>query len=658
VITRRWQRVTLLGVLGYEAAGAVLGGSLLAAVPDGRLIDMPVDIMEGTFHDFFIPGLILLGLGILNAAAFVAVFRRHRADWILAGLASGGLAVWFGVEIAVLQQLHWLHAMWGLPVVLGGMVALPLVPARHATLRNALLACGIVASLLYVTATILGAMRYPGYHFTSHTVSELFAIDAPSKALVDPLLVAYSLLWIAFGVGVWLSAGRSLALRIAAAGLIGKEIEGVVVQLFFPMHQRGVAATSNDPMHGVLTYVGVVSFLVAMGFGAMAFGTWFRRYSIGTLLVCLAFAILTGLEVPRMVANQPTPWMGVWERITIFGYLLWGVVLAILLRAHGAIAPRQLDKLTQLETPPSGDLRHWLARQREHLMTTRTAFIRRQPVLTYFTLTFAISWGGFLLAGGSGLFAGTSWRTDPAFLVAVQVMLAGPPIAGLLMTVLVSGTAGLRELLSRLLKWRVGGRWYAVALLTAPILEIAVLLALSRVSPVFLPAIVTSDDKAALLASGIAIGLAGGFAEELGWTGFAIPRLLVRHSAFAIGVIVGPLWVAWHLLQMLWVGATSSETLPLALFLPLFFLSAVATLTAYRVLMVWVYERTGSLLVAILMHASYIFSTLFVLAPPTTGLPFLTYSGAFAAALWVVVAAVAVADHAHFTQQPLRKRAA
>ena len=59
-------------------------------------------------------------------------------------------------------------------------------------------------------------------------------------------------------MGVWLSAGRSLALRIAAAGLIGKEIEGVVVQLFFPMHQRGVGVTSNDPMHGVLTYVASV----------------------------------------------------------------------------------------------------------------------------------------------------------------------------------------------------------------------------------------------------------------------------------------------------------------------------------------------------------------------------------------------------------------
>jgi hypothetical protein len=79
-----------------------------------------------------------------------------------------------------------------------------------------------------------------------------------------------------------------------------------------------------------------------------------------------------------------------------------------------------------------------------------------------------------------------------------------------------------------------------------------------------------------------------------------------------------------------------------------YFLSTgFATLAAYRVLMVGVYDRTGSLLVAILMHASYIFSTLFVLAPPTTGVPFLTYSGAFTAVLWVVVAVVvrAQADH-------------
>jgi membrane protease YdiL (CAAX protease family) len=204
----------------------------------------------------------------------------------------------------------------------------------------------------------------------------------------------------------------------------------------------------------------------------------------------------------------------------------------------------------------------------------------------------------------------------------------------------------------------VAGRWYAVALLIAPIVEMTSLLALSRISPVFLPAIITADDKAALLVSGVAIGLVGGLVEELGWTGFAIPRLTARYGVLGTGLIVGPVWGAWHLLQMWWVGSTSSDALPLALFLPLFFLSAVAILTAYRVLMVWVYYRTGSLLVAILMHASYIFSTLFVLAPPTTGVPFLIYSGVFATALWGVVAAVAMANGWHLSRQLLRTRTA
>jgi len=291
-------------------------------------------------------------------------------------------------------------------------------------------------------------------------------------------------------------------------------------------------------------------------------------------------------------------------------------------------------------------------------MSTMKAFITKHAVLTYFALTFALSWGGFLLMGGSGLLAGTGWQADPRFMAAVFAMLAGPPVAGILLTVLVSGKAGLRELISRLLKWRVGGRWYAVALLTAPIIETTVLLVLSRISPVFLPAVVTTDDKAALLLSGIAIGVAGGFVEELGWTGFAIPRLTARYGVLGTGLIVGPAWGAWHLLQMWWVGGTSSEALPLALFLPLFFLSAVATLTAYRVLMVWVYGCSGSLLVAVLMHASYIFSTLFVLAPPTTGVPFLTYSGVFAVALWIVVAAVALASSGQLSRRPLQRRLA
>jgi len=133
-----WQRITLLIVLGYEGAGALLGGGLLVAVPDGRLMDMPVDIMHGVFGDFLIPGLILAGLGVLNTIAFITVLRRVRADWLLAGLGLGGLTVWFIVEIAILRELHWLHAMWGLPVLVGCLVALPLVPFRRAAKNRSL----------------------------------------------------------------------------------------------------------------------------------------------------------------------------------------------------------------------------------------------------------------------------------------------------------------------------------------------------------------------------------------------------------------------------------------------------------------------------------------------------------------------------------------
>jgi hypothetical protein len=291
---------------------------------------------------------------------------------------------------------------------------------------------------------------------------------------------------------------------------------------------------------------------------------------------------------------------------------------------------------------------------REEIKMTITALTKRHPVLTYYILMFALSWGGFLLVGGPGILAGTSWQTDPLFPIAILAMLAGPAVAGVLSTVLVSGKEGLRELLSHLLKWRVGARWYVVALLIAPLLQTAVSLALSLFSPEFLPAIVTAGNKATLLLTGVAVGLVGGFVEELGWTGFVIPRLRLRHGVLATGLVVGVLWGAWHLLQMLWVGRTSAEAIPPALFLPQYFLSAIASLTAFRILMVEVYDRTESLLVAILMHASYIFSTLWVLAPPTTGGSFLTYSWAFATSLWIVVAAVAAANRGQISHQPLQ----
>jgi len=196
-------------------------------------------------------------------------------------------------------------------------------------IKKVLLVCGIVASLLYIATTIVAAMLWEGYSSTSQTVSELFAIDAPSRSLVIPLFLTYGILMFAFGLGVWRSAGRNRALVVVAGLLIGKEVLGFVGTLFAPIHLRGVEGTLTDTMHAIITGVGVLLLLLTVGFGATAFGKRFRLYSIGTILIFFVFGTLSGLDGPRLAANLPTPWMGVWERINIFSYMLWVVVLAI-----------------------------------------------------------------------------------------------------------------------------------------------------------------------------------------------------------------------------------------------------------------------------------------------------------------------------------------
>lgn len=338
---RKWQRITLLTVLGYEGLGALLGGSLLVAKPDGRYMDMPVGMMHGVFQDFLIPGLILLGLGLVNVAAFFMVVRRSHADWVASALALGGLAVWFFVEIVILRELHWLHVMWGFPVILGGVVALPLLPFRPATMRNAWLICGVVSSLLYVAMNVIVARQWPGYDSASQTVSELSAVGAPTRPLWVALGVFYTLLVTAFGWGVRMAAGDDRRLRVAGILIAIYGALGVIWP-FAPMHPRPDLAAGGgdfrDTLHIVLGVVTVVLYLLALGFAAAALGKAFRVYSIASFVVLLAFATLTFRDAPRVGANQATPLIGVWERINIGVFLLWVIVLAIalLMRARAS----------------------------------------------------------------------------------------------------------------------------------------------------------------------------------------------------------------------------------------------------------------------------------------------------------------------------------
>jgi hypothetical protein len=208
--------------------------------------------------------------------------------------------------------------------------------------RKVFLVCGILSSLLYVGIDILAAMQWEGYSYTSQAFSELTAIEAPTRPLlVFGNAIPYSLLVMAFAVGVWASAGRKRALRIVAGLLVAYTVAGFIGGVVFPMHSRGqTTMTLTDTMHIVATIAGVLSMLLFIGFGAAAFGKWFRLYSIGTILLLVLGGTLAGLDASRMAAGLPTPWMGVTERINIYGSMLWVLVLAIvLLRAEKGQGP-------------------------------------------------------------------------------------------------------------------------------------------------------------------------------------------------------------------------------------------------------------------------------------------------------------------------------
>jgi membrane protease YdiL (CAAX protease family) len=208
-------------------------------------------------------------------------------------------------------------------------------------------------------------------------------------------------------------------------------------------------------------------------------------------------------------------------------------------------------------------------------------------------------------------------------------MLMGPSLAGIACTALLEGRKGLRDLGCSLARWRVAGRWYAVALLTMPVLLLAALWPLGAfVDPAFAPRI-----QWPLLA----VGLVAGTFEEIGWTGYATPRLLELRRPFIAGLSLGVAWALWHVL----VDFRQNFNAQGGAWLLEFFVLYIAALTAYRLLMTWVYAHTQSLLLAVLMHASYT-GWLLVLYPAASFEQGLIWQTAFAVALWVVVITVFV----------------
>ena len=208
--------------------------------------------------------------------------------------------------------------------------------ARHEPWRKPLLFCGIASSVLY--ALMIWAIRYEGYSLISQVPSELAAIGTPTQAQWARLGWIYTVLVTAFGLGLWKSAGGNRPLRIVGGLILAYASLGLLWP-FAAMHQREVlaagGATWSDTAHVVLGGVTVFLMFLAIGFGAAAFGTQFRLYSVATIAVLLVFGGLTFLEAPRLQANLPTPWIGLWERINISVFLLWVVMLGAVLWPTG-----------------------------------------------------------------------------------------------------------------------------------------------------------------------------------------------------------------------------------------------------------------------------------------------------------------------------------
>lgn len=263
-------------------------------------------------------------------------------------------------------------------------------------------------------------------------------------------------------------------------------------------------------------------------------------------------------------------------------------------------------------------------------MSTIRTSIRSRSLLVYFILAFAISWGAILASVGFDGFP----VTEDQLPVLIVAMLLGPSGAALLAAWLSSGKAGIRDLFTRLLRWRVGAGWYAIAILTAPLSTLLVLYILSSLSSAYQTALSTTEDKAGLVMMWIVSGIMVAFFEELGWTGFAIPKMRKNYGVLTTGIIVGLLWGAWHLLVNL-ESDTFTGAVPLLLLIARLF----TWLPAYRILMTWVYDRTESQLVPTLMHVSLV-ATTGILDPVLTGSQLTIFLLVKAAVFWVLVAGI------------------
>jgi membrane protease YdiL (CAAX protease family) len=224
----------------------------------------------------------------------------------------------------------------------------------------------------------------------------------------------------------------------------------------------------------------------------------------------------------------------------------------------------------------------------------------------------------FFISWGSGL------ALHVHALALFPVLILSVAGAALILTRIVDGTEGLRRLWNEAKTWRIGW-WYTLALVPPALILIALFTLRAFAGPPFSPN---------FFPVGFLFGIPAGLFEEIGWTGYALPKLIARMSWQRTSVVLGVLWGLWHLPVVDGLGAA----VPHGEWLPAFTIAFIAAVSALRVLITWAALRTRSLLIAQLIHISST-GSLVMFGPPRVSPPQeALWYGAYAAALWIVAA--------------------
>jgi membrane protease YdiL (CAAX protease family) len=220
-----------------------------------------------------------------------------------------------------------------------------------------------------------------------------------------------------------------------------------------------------------------------------------------------------------------------------------------------------------------------------------------QRIGAFVVLTFGVTWALWALVLHLASGAVDRSHIPPLLAVGGPVFLIGvfaPGLVAVALTAWTEGRSAVVDLLRRIVRWRVGWRFYAFALLLMPLTKLAVAVVHRAIVGSWPP---FGETHPLLLVLATILSTVGQAGEEVGWRGYLLPRLTERAGLAAASLVVGVMWAAWHLPLFFAPGTdTIGQSFPLY----------ALQVTAYSVVLAWLYWRTrGSLLLTMFMHAAF-----------------------------------------------------